>query len=142
MQSNVTSVENIELIEVFHEAEYAAGSSVEYLPFVRKRKIRPVKGARPGDKFISTRVAGDSLRDDGISDGDYAICRQTFTVDELHAGRLVAIRTPVGLLIKHFYLASDSRVRLVSANAAYPDIFFDIEDIEVQGIVVRTEREW
>ncbi|PYS93094.1 MAG: hypothetical protein DMF64_06065 [Acidobacteria bacterium] len=142
MQPNATSAEVVELIEVPHISEIGAGTSVEYLPFVRKRKIRPVKGARTFDRFISTRIAGDSLHDDGIFDGDYAICRLNFEIEELTNGRLVVIRTPVGLLMKHFYLAPNARVRLASANPDYPDLFFDIEDVEIQAIVVRTEREW
>ncbi len=142
MKTNVESVENVSLIEVLHCTEIAAGASVEFLPFVRKRKIRPVKGARPHDKFISTRIAGDSLHDDGIHNGDFAICRLNFEIEELRAGCLAVVRTPVGLLVKHFYLAPDSQVRLASANPAYPDLFFDIEDVEVQALVVRTEREW
>lgn len=133
----------VKFIEVFHvAAEVGAGASVEYLPFVRKRKIRAVEGARPFDKFISTRVAGDSLRDDGILDGDYAICRLTFKLSEVTNGRLVIVRTPCGLLVKHFYLTDDGFVRLVSANPKYPDLHFEINDVEVQALVVRTEREW
>lgn len=128
--------------EVFQVAEVGAGSSVEYLPFIRRRKIRRVKDARQSDRFIATRVVGNSLSGDGINNGDYAICKITFEMHEVRSGRLVIVKTPLGLLIKHFYLMNDGSIRLASANSDYPDLFFELEDVEIQAVVVRTERDW
>ena len=119
-----------------------ASRSIEHLPIREWRDIRPIKNARPFDRFCAARVSGNSLLDDGIHDNDYIIARLTFELSEITPGKLVAVLTPYGLLIKHIYLQLDGRVRLVSANPVYEDIVLDTTDAEIQGIVVRVERDF
>jgi SOS-response transcriptional repressor LexA len=113
-------------------------------PIIGRRRVRAIKGARPCDRYVSAPVSGDSLRDDGILDGDQAILKLTFELSEVTQGRLVVVRCPGGNLMKHFHLTDDGMVRLASANPEYPDLYFELQDVEVQAIVVRTERvrEW
>lgn len=84
---------------------------------------------------------GLSLVGDGIFDGDCAIVRLTFDQYEVTPGRLVAVLTPYGLLLKHIYLTLDDRVRLVSASPDFADILLDSTEITIQGVVVRIERD-
>src|SRR5689334_15300012 len=76
----------------------SAGKSIEFLPILSHRKIRPVNGARPNDRFCAAHINGSSLNGDRIYDGDYAIIRLTFDDFEVTPGKLVAILTPQGML--------------------------------------------
>ncbi len=142
MSQTSLGLKDFKHVNVFHISEVTAGSPVEHLPFVKRRKIRPVRDARPFDRFVSTLIVGDSLRDSGILQGDYAICKLNFELHELRNGCLVIARTPVGSVIKHFYLCDEGNIRLASANPDYPDLYFEFEDIHIEALVVRTEREW
>lgn len=118
------------------------GKRLEQLPIQEWRDITPLKNSRPFDRYCSARVSGNSLYDDGIYDGDYIIARLNFELSEITPGKLVVVLTPYGLLVKHVYFTLDGRVRLVSANPVYDDLLFDAVDVEVQGIVVRVERDF
>jgi SOS-response transcriptional repressor LexA len=121
--------------------DIGASKSSPDLPVDGLRAIRPVVGAHKTDQFCAAIVRGSSLLDDGIFDGDCAIIKITFERYEVTPGRLVAILTPYGLLLKHCYLTLNGEVRLVSANPAFQDLTFEPEQITIQGIVVRIERD-
>jgi SOS-response transcriptional repressor LexA len=121
--------------------EAGAARSIENLPRAGLREIRSITGARRSDQFCAAVIVGSSLADDGILDGDCIIVRLTFERHELTPGRLVAVLTPCGLLVKHIYLTLDDRIRLVSANPAYEDMLLDLDQVTVQGIAVRIERD-
>jgi len=118
-----------------------AGKSVEELPIQEFRRVRPLADAKPLDRFYCARVSGSSLADDGIFDGDLVIVKASFEPHDIRPGRLVAILTPYGLLIKHIYISLNNKIRLVSANKEYEDIVLDPEECEIQGVVVRVERD-
>jgi SOS-response transcriptional repressor LexA len=112
---------------------------LEFLSTVEWREIRPVDGARQYDRFCALQVNDDSLIDDQILDGYYAIVRLTFDDSEITPGRLVAVLAPGGLFIKHIYLEANNRIRLVSANDEYEDLIFDAGNVRIQGVVVRAD---
>lgn len=118
-----------------------AARSFDDLPIGDWRETRPVESARPLDQFCFAQVSGESLYEDGIHDGDFILIRLTFEDLELTPGRLLAVFTPYGLLIKHVYKTLDNKVRLVSANPAYEDILLEADDVTVQGIAIRVERD-
>lgn len=126
--------------------QIGAGSTVEFLPSVRKIKIRRPRNARPYDEIVSARVCGDSLMGDYIFDGDRVHCRTNFEMSEITNGRLVVVRLPCGALtLKHFYLIDDGeavKVRLVSANPAYESREYELEEIEVKAVVIESVRSW
>lgn len=122
--------------------EAGAAHSTPDLPIGSLREIRPITGARRADRFCAAVVRGRSLSDDGIFDGDCAIVRLTFEPYEITPGRLVVVLTPYGLLIKHIYLTLDNHVRLVSAHPSYKDLFLDVSEVTIQGVVVRIERDF
>jgi SOS-response transcriptional repressor LexA len=118
--------------------QLAAGRSIEYLPIVRWRDVRLPRWARGNDRFVCAEICGDSLKDKGIFDGDIALIHLTH---DITPGDLAAILTPEGMLIK-FVFVEDGKLRLESANRKYPSRYFDLADVEVQGRVIRTERDW
>jgi SOS-response transcriptional repressor LexA len=112
------------------------------VPILEWREVREIKGARPFDQFCGAPIQGDSMVGDNILDKDYAIFRTTFDIWEVTPGKLCAVWTPSGLLIKHVYITLNDEIRLTSSNLKYPDLVFHAEDITIQGIVVRVERDY
>jgi SOS-response transcriptional repressor LexA len=110
------------------------------VPIIEWRDVREIKGARPFDQYCGAPIEGDSMIGDNILDKDYAIFRTTFDIWEITPGRLCAVWTPSGLLIKRVYITLSDEIRLASSNPKYPDLVFSSEDVCIQGIVVRVER--
>lgn len=135
---SVSSIRSLRLPVI--SAIGAAKSFYEF-PITEWRDTRPIPHSRQQDQFCASPVCGDSLNGDGIFDGDYVILRLTFERHEIKQGQLVAVFTPYGLLLKHIYFTLNKKVRLVSANTEFEDILLDAEEVNVQGIVVRIERD-
>lgn len=115
------------------------GESIECLAIIKWRDIRLPSWAKPNDRFCAAEINGDSLKNDGIFDGDFAIIHIT---QDLSDGNLAAVFTSYGMLIKYIFLNADGRVRLESANDEYPPLYFEPIEITIQGKVIRTERDY
>ena len=90
--------------------------------------------ANDGDTFV-LEVAGDSMIDEHIRDGDYVICRRS---RDARNGQTVVALLPDGeATLKKFY-REKGRVRLQPANPAFEPIYAD--QVDVQGIVVGVVR--
>jgi SOS-response transcriptional repressor LexA len=126
--------------------QIGAGTTVEFLPSMRKVKITRPSAARATDDLVSARVCGDSLVGDGIFDGDRVTCRLNFELAEVRDGRLVVARLPCGaLVLKHIHFVDDGqtlRVRLVSANPDYEDLEYEFGEVDVRAVVIESVRSW
>ena len=85
-------------------------------------------GGDEGDYVL--RVSGDSMRDDGILEGDYVVVRQA---QDALDGEIVVALIGDEATVKRFYREKD-RVRLQPANKAYKPI--RTRDAKVLGRVV------
>lgn len=113
-------------------------------PFTRKhligwRDIRLPKQAHPGARFVAVVIRDDELRGAAIVPDDYIV----ILLDAGLTGRreLAAVITPHGLTIKYVY-ANRRDVRLVGNSPNYQPQHFAHDEISVQGIVVRIERDY
>lgn len=111
---------------------------VDALEITSWREIRPIKGARPGDRFAAAPVRGDSLIDDGILEGDFVIFRLTQTAE---IGDLIIVLTPDGITIKYLSAQADGLVLLRGANDLYADQVWEARQLKIQGVVKRMERD-
>jgi repressor LexA len=78
------------------------------------------------------RVNGDSMRDDGILDGDLVAIRRTASA---RAGQTVVARLDDEVTIKRLQLDGDGRVRLLPRNPAHAPI--DVrpgQDFAIEGV--------
>jgi repressor LexA len=83
------------------------------------------------DEVFALEVAGDSMTDDGINNGDYVICRRSPTAQN---GQLViAIVDDDSATLKRFYKEQNC-VRLEPANKNYAPIYSD--NCRIEGVVV------
>ena len=91
---------------------------------------------RPGDMFV-LRVAGDSMIDEQIRDGDYVICEKCDT--PRNGQTVVALLGDSEATLKKFY-RERGRIRLQPASAAFEPIYVEPGEVNVQGVVVGVVR--
>jgi repressor LexA len=88
-----------------------------------------------GGDIFALEVKGDSMKDEGIDDGDFVVCRKSSVADD---GQLViAIVDGDNATLKRFFKENDA-VRLQPANEKYSPIYTD--DCRIEAIVVGLVR--
>lgn len=112
-------------------------------PFSRKhligwRDIRLPRNFRPGARYVGVIVRDDELRGAAIVPNDYAV----LLLGAQLTGRreLAGVITPHGLTLKYVY-ESRRDIRLDGNSPNYQPQHFAHDEISVQGIVVRIERD-
>lgn len=93
--------------------------------------------ARSGEHYV-LRVVGDSMVDEGIHDGDYAVVLQR---DEAEPGQMVVALVDHEATLKRFFPEGE-QVRLQPANPTMDPIYVPARDVKVQGVVVGLMRKF
>lgn len=107
----------------------AAGVPVEAIENPETISLRDMFGSR--EDIFTLRVSGDSMVDEGISDGDYVICRRAAVARD---GQIVvAIVDESEATLKKFY-TEPGRARLQPANSAYDPIYSD--NCRIEAVVL------
>ena len=120
------------------EGEIAAGGLVE--PFNDETTKLDLSDLFTQPDCYVLRVVGDSMIEDLISEGDYAIMRSLSATSEVKNGDIVAARVSgYGTTLKRFYQEQE-QVTLKPANQKYQPIEAEAENVEVQGILVGVWR--
>ena len=88
-----------------------------------------------GDGTFVLEVAGDSMTDEHIRDGDYVVCRKAATARNGEV--VVALIDNNEATLKTFYREA-GRIRLQPANDKYQPIY--PTQIEIQGVVIGVIR--
>lgn len=83
-----------------------------------------------GDSTFALKVEGDSMRDEGILDGDFVLIERTEVAQ--NGDRVVALLPDGATTLKTFY-KEDDHIRLQPANSNYEPI--RVKYCQVQGIV-------
>ena len=114
----------------------AAGAPIETL---EAPEVLPFEElAPPGKDVFVLRVAGDSMIEDSIRDGDLVVVERRS--DPLNGQTVVAILPGEEATLKRFYREADGRVRLQPANAALePRI---VSEVEIRGVVIGVIRRY
>lgn len=92
---------------------------------------------RSGEHYV-LRVVGDSMVDEGIHDGDYAVVLQR---DEAEPGQMVVALVDHEATLKRFFPEGE-QVRLQPANPTMDPIYVPARDVKVQGVVVGLMRKF
>jgi repressor LexA len=87
------------------------------------------KSDRSGD-YVALKVEGDSMRDEGILDGDYVLIERTQVAQ--NGDRVVALLPDGSTTLKTFF-KEDDHIRLQPANPQFDPI--KVKFCQVQGIV-------
>ncbi len=109
--------------------QVAAGVPVEAVQNEENLSFRDCFGSR-GELF-ALEVRGDSMIEEDIRPGDYAVCRRSATAS---SGDLVVARVEDGAATLKRFHRDGERVRLQPANANYQPII--PTDCHIEGVVV------
>jgi repressor LexA len=93
--------------------------------------------SRGGDSTFALKVEGDSMKDEGILDGDYVLVERTETAR--NGDRVVALLPDGQTTLKTFFKEEDG-IRLQPANAGFEPI--RVKFCQVQGIVKGVVRRY
>ena len=111
----------------------AAGQPIEAVE--QNEELTFTEWVEPGDKF-ALKVAGESMIDEHIADGDFVIIRKQ---EQARDGQIVAVRDEDGeATLKRFY-RERNRIRLEPANKAMKPIFRD--RVNILGVLVGRRSE-
>ena len=113
----------------------AAGAPIEAIEDVQMLSLS--SHFSPDDNIFALKVAGDSMLDDDIHDGDYVICRRSSVADN---GQLVvAIVDDDTATIKRFY-KEKTQVRLQPSNDDYDPLY--PANCRIEAVVVGLLRKF
>jgi repressor LexA len=122
-----------EFDEVTHKLQLlgkvAAGRPLEHFKHNERIEV-PRAMLKSGGDFFVLQVAGDSMIEEGILDGDFVIVRRRPTADN---GQVVVALVDGGATLKKFYKRK-THIELHSANAKYPPLIIrPHQDFHIEG---------
>jgi repressor LexA len=91
------------------------------------------------DNTYVLRVAGDSMVDDGIWDGDYIVVEERSTAEN---GETVIATIDGEATVKRLYREKGGKIRLQPANDKVAPIIVRAGDLEIRGVVVAVMRKY
>jgi repressor LexA len=116
----------------------AAGNPIERVPDMDEIDVGEFLGARMGrESTFALKVEGDSMRDEGILDGDFVLIERTQVAN--NGDKVVALLPDGSTTLKTFY-KEDDHIRLQPANPNFEPI--RVKYCQVQGIVKGVVRRY
>ena len=115
----------------------AAGHPIEALENADSISV-PESFVRKRNTFV-LRVAGNSMIDDGIWDGDYIVVEERPSAEN---GETVVAVIDGAATVKRLYREKGGKIRLQPANDAMKPIMAAAKDVEVRGVVVAVMRKY
>jgi repressor LexA len=121
---------NVEAVELPLLGIAAAGKPIEAVLDDETVAVPEALVRRP--ESFALRVSGDSMRDDGILDGDVIIVESRPIAE---SGETVVAVLNGEATVKRFHRERNGRVRLQPANDRFPPILCRERDLEIRGVV-------
>lgn len=115
----------------------AAGNPIEKFADADELDIAQIIQGRAGAATFALRVDGESMRDEGILDGDYVLVERR---DSARNGDRVVALLPNGETTLKTYFKESDHVRLQPANPAFEPI--KVKDCKIQGVVMGVLRRY
>ncbi len=119
--------------------EVAAGQPIEAISETETILVPPDLLRRQGENYV-LRVAGDSMIEEQIRDGDYIIVNSRPTAED--GEMVVALIDGESATVKKLYRESGDRIRLQPANETLDPMYYPASRVTVQGIVVGVIRRY
>lgn len=117
-----------DIIEIPMHGRIAAGVPIEAMEGQTMLSV-PAALLGAGDHY-ALEVAGDSMMEAGILDGDFALIQRT---DVAREGQIVVALIDEAEATLKYFRRDGSRVRLDPANAAYEPQVYDPAQVRIQG---------
>ncbi len=117
----------------------AAGRPIERCEDSDQVDLQQIFGPRIGQRAgtYALRVEGDSMRDEGILEGDYVLVERRETARN---GEQVVALLPDGETTLKTFFRDGGRVRLQPANPAFEPIEVDERECSIRGVVIGVLR--
>jgi SOS-response transcriptional repressor LexA len=113
-------------------------SKVTLMPDVRTTEIRTRPGLKiEAERFIAFKLHSAALQDKGIFTSDRLIA---YKADDFTSGELI-IAEYAGCEIVRYAFKEAEGIRLESGNKKFPTLTVDPSMLEVEGVVIRVERD-
>ena len=118
----------------------AAGYPIERLQDQDQLELEDLFGPRVGQRAgtFALQVDGESMRDEGILDGDYVIVERRDTARD--GERVVALLPNGETTLKTLFREADGRIRLQPANPEFEPII--VTNCQIQGVVIGALRRY
>ncbi|OKH17759.1 transcriptional repressor LexA [[Limnothrix rosea] IAM M-220] len=118
----------------------AAGGLVE--PFTDDQTDKLMLAGLDNANCYALRVTGDSMIEDFITEGDFAIMEKVIEPERVKNGSIVAARVEgYGTTLKHFHREHDY-ILLKPANSNYQPIKTNPTDVQIQGVLIGVWRSY
>jgi repressor LexA len=110
----------------------AAGYPIERVQDEEELDLVGMLGPRPGRSasMFALKVEGESMKDEGILDGDYVLIERS---DTAHNGDRVVALLPDGQTTLKTFFKEQDHIRLQPANPSFSPII--VRECKIQGIV-------
>ena len=109
----------------------AAGRPIEA---IEQQEVVDVTSIFLGPNRYALKVAGDSMIEEGIFDGDIVVCERSQTAQ--HGQIVVALIDYQQATLKRLHYNSDHTITLQPANPTHQPMVYAAHRVEVQGIYV------
>jgi len=120
----------------------AAGLPLEAMDYDEFVEV-PRSMLRNPDKSFALRVVGKSMIEDGILDGDLIVIQKQ---ENASNGEIVVATVDNESTVKRFYLKPQNKaseqIELRPANSTMQSMFFDPDQVKIQGVVVGLLRKF
>ncbi len=126
-------------VELLLLGEVAAGHPIEAIED-RETILVPPDLLRKGGENYVLRVTGDSMIEEQIRDGDYIIVNSRPTAND--GEMVVALIGGEAATVKKLYREPGGRIRLQPANERLQPMYFDADEVTIQGVVVGVIRRY
>jgi repressor LexA len=90
------------------------------------------------DETFALEVEGDSMRDEGILDGDFVLVQKRSTAS--NGERVVALLPDGETTLKTFFKEPDGSIRLQPANPKFKPII--VNQCHIQGVIIGVLRRY
>ena len=130
---------DVEAVELPLYGRIAAGTPIEALRDHNHTVEVPVSLLASGEHY-ALEVAGDSMRDAGILDGDTVIVQRCDTAD--NGTVVVALVDEQEVTLKRLRRSKGNTIALEPANAAYETRIFGADRVKIQGKLVGLIRKY
>jgi repressor LexA len=138
MRVVATSAGEVAAVELPFLGRIAAGRPIEAVPAGETLAVPPLLARdRPEQHFV-LRVAGESMIDEGIHDGDWVVVERR---ERALPGEMVVALIADEVTLKRFY-PEGATIRLQPANPTMVPLRVPASEIRVQGIVVGLMRRY
>jgi len=118
----------------------AAGMPIERCEDRETLDLTNMFGPRVGQRSetFALRVEGESMKDEGILDGDYVLIQKQSTAK--NGDRVVALLPDGETTLKTFFKESNGTIRLQPANTDFDPII--VTECQIQGVVTGVLRSY